>query len=96
METYIYTLKYVSTHSVYSETYFQTFRTKLRYLNKYEGEKKRKEREVTTLGTLSDVTRRSTIHLHPSSEESNHVLALKVLQYQTDHISFLLKHSHCD
>ena len=44
--------KYVSTHSVYSETYFQIFRTKLRYLNKYEGEKKRKEREVTTLGKL--------------------------------------------
>ena len=44
--------KYVSTHSVYSETYFQTFCTKLRYLNKYEGEKKRKEREVTTLGNL--------------------------------------------
>ena len=43
---------YVSTHSVYSETYFQTFRTMLRYLNKYEGEKKRKEREVTTLGNL--------------------------------------------
>ena len=53
---YIY-FKYVSTHSVYSETYFQTFRTKLRYLNKYEGEKERKEREVTTLGNL-----------HPSSE----------------------------
>ena len=44
--------KYVSRHSFYSETYFQTFRTKLRYLNKYEGEKKRKEREVTTLGNL--------------------------------------------
>ena len=39
-------------HSVYSETYFQTFRTKLRYLNKCEAEKKRKEREVTTLGNL--------------------------------------------
>ena len=51
---YIY-LKYVSTHSVYSETYSQTFRTKLRYLNKYEGEKKKKkkkEREVTTLENL--------------------------------------------
>ena len=46
-------LKYwVYTLSMYSETYYQTFRTKLRYLNKYEGEKKRKEREVTTLGNL--------------------------------------------
>ena len=64
---YIY-FKYVSTHSVYSETYFQTFRTKLRYLNKYEGKKKRKKERWPPSGTLSNVTRRSTIHLHPSSE----------------------------
>ena len=69
LKYWVYTLSrpmFPSTHSVYSETYFQTFRTKLRYLTMKARKREKKERWQPS-GTLSDVTKGSTIHLHPSS-----------------------------